>query len=348
MGRFEQEITEIPEALRRLVAFYRGEGCARLDGWVARLAGRNRLLFSGMGTSEFSPLAIRPALAAIGITCETIDSGEWLHYPIPLPGEEGQVVLISQSGESVEIRALLELGLPGHDIVAITNDEESTLARAAALVFPLCAGEEAAITTKTFTNTLGVLLVMARSLTGAGGREQALASLDAVAAQLEVGEDGSLASIAQALVPCHALAFVGRGPAVAVARQGALTYMEGLRRPAAAFTGGAFRHGPFEAVGPGLGVVVLAPEGRSRDISVGLAQEAARLGAAVAVVTDADLGLGGGLHTVRIDNAPGDASEDLFPVAASGVLPRLLSAIGSEAGVALGEFRYGAKVTSRE
>jgi glucosamine--fructose-6-phosphate aminotransferase (isomerizing) len=271
-----------------------------------------------------------------------------LHYPIPLPGERGQVVLVSQSGESVEIRVLLEQGLPGDDIVAITNDEESRLARSAALVLPLCAGEEAAITTKTFTNTLGVLHLMARALAGAGAREEALEHLTVTAGHLEADGGEQLAEAARALVPCRALTFVGRGPAVAAASQGALTFMEGLRRPAGAFTGGAFRHGPFEAVGPELGVIVLTPEGRSRGISERLAREAARLGAAVVVVTDADLEPEARLHVVRVQNVPGGASEDLFPIAASGALPRLLSNTALAAGVALGEFRYGAKVTSRE
>lgn len=347
MSRFLEEVGELPEALLRMVAFYRSEGRERLDAWVERMRGCDQVIFSGMGTSEFSPLAVSPRLSAVGVACRTVDTGEWLHYPIPLPDERGWVVLISQSGESVEIKSLVEREMVA-DYVAITNGENSTLARQAALVLPLCAGEEAAITTKTYTNTLGLLILMAAALEGESARDDALDRLATVADYLHSADSGQSAVAAEFLFPGDALMFVGRGPAVAAARQAALIFMEGARCPTFAFTGGAFRHGPFEAVGPDLRLVVFAPRGRSRGITEGLGREAARLGARVVLVTDVELAAEDNLKVVRVRNVRGEASEDLFPLAVSGALPRLLDQFARAKGIEIGGFQYGQKVTARE
>jgi len=140
VNRFRSEIEEQPAALRRLVARYRsGEGRAALERW-AGLAAR-ALTFGGMGSSVFAPLAVRPRLAALDLPCAIVEAGEWLHHGYVV-GARATVVLISQSGESVEIRRLLEgpLADGAAPIVAITNDEGSALARSANLVLPLQAG----------------------------------------------------------------------------------------------------------------------------------------------------------------------------------------------------------------
>lgn len=348
MSRFLEEIDELPSALLRMVEFYRGDGRERLNVWAEKMRYRNQVLFSGMGTSKFSPLVVRHRLSARGITCHTVDTGEWLRYPIPLPDERGLVVLISQSGESVEIKHLVERNMAGSDYIAITNDEHSTLARDAALVLPLCAGEEAAITTKTYTNVLGLLSLMVDVLGGDGELDDAFGYLEAIAGYLHSVDDVQLAATAEFLLPCHALAFVGRGPALVAAHQSALTFMEGARCLTSAFTGGAFRHGPFEAVGPDLRLVVFAPEGRSRAVSEGLGREAARLGARVVLLTDVELAAEKNLRVIRVGNIQGETSESLFPLATSGTLPRLLHQFAKLKGIEAGSFRYGGKVTTRE
>ena len=47
----------------------------------------------------------------------------------------------------------------------------------------------------------------------------------------------------------------------------------------------AFRHGPFELAGPGLGAVVVATEPETRSLDLGLAADLVRTGAAVVVVS---------------------------------------------------------------
>src|SRR5690349_12831120 len=79
----------------------------------------------------------------------------------------GQLVIaVSQSGATPEIVTVLErLNRAGARTVAVTNDENSALARAADLVVDLRAGAEVAVpATKTVTAQLVALTLLARGL----------------------------------------------------------------------------------------------------------------------------------------------------------------------------------------
>lgn len=348
MSRFTDEIQELPEALLRMVTFYRTEGRDRLVAWTAKLQGVNTILFSGMGTSEFVPLAIRPRLAETGIACTTIDTGEWLHYGTTWPKERSLVVLVSQSGESVEVKRLVDNNTVKSGFVAITNDVNSTLGTHAELTLPLCAGEEATISTKTYTNSLGLLYLLSAASRGTAAVEQALSALEQIAECILSAEEAQIIAATEFLLPGHALAFVARGPACATAKQCALTFMEGARCLTGSFSGGAFRHGPFESVGPDFRLVIFAPSGRTFSLLEKVGREAAARGAQVVFVTDAPLHEEQHIKTVFVRNIQGAASEDLFPVVVSGTHPRLLHYLAQAKGLEAGIFRYGHKVTKRE
>jgi len=72
-----------------------------------------------------------------------------------------------------------------------------------------------------------------------------------------------------------ALHWIARGPAMAAAHQAELTFMEGARMTCRAFTGGGFRHGPFELAGQEHCCVMLIPGGRTQSLLLGMAEELA-------------------------------------------------------------------------
>jgi len=348
MNRFLTEIEELPASLKALITFYRSQERARLTAWAERTSDCDQLFFSGMGTSEFSPVAIRRKLAAAHTAIHTIDAGEWLHYPVIVPKEHSRVVLVSQSGESVEVKRIVEREMAGPDYVAITNDESSTLARHAALVLPLRAGDEAAISTKTYTNTLALLFLMAAALEGKSSLDHAFDLIEQTADILLAVDHEQLAEISGFMLPGDAVGFVGRGPALVAAQQSALTFMEGARCFTSAFSGGSFRHGPFEALGPDFRMVIFAPLGQTLPLMEKLGRDAAELGAHVLMVTNTELPEAASLKVLRIASVTGSASEDLFPLATSGPIPLLLHEFARARDIEAGDFRYGGKVTTRE
>jgi len=170
MNRFLEEVREMPCALRRLADYYAGEGHRNLQRFAEIADGCGEIIFAGMGSSESAPLAILPGLSAAGVKgahggsigIRIADAGEWLHYGTAA-APSALAVLVSQSGESFETRALAERGFVS-SYVAITNNEHSSLAARANLTLPLCAGDEASVSNKTYANTLAVLYLLSAVL----------------------------------------------------------------------------------------------------------------------------------------------------------------------------------------
>lgn len=339
---FLREVAEQPAALRDLIEFYRGEGQSLLLAWAARARQERRVTFCGMGTSEFAGEVVRANLARLGIDATTLDAGELLHYPRPVAG---MPVLISQSGESVETRRIAETLSDRPDLTAIVNNTDSTIARLAGLNLPMLAGSETAISTKTYVNTLAVLVLMAEATRSgaavAGTLDRMLALSRSLDRRDEVGIDRAASLIAAA----PSVHFLARGPAIVCAKQAALTFMEGTRIPAAALTAGAFRHGPFEAVGEGFCAVFFVPGGATHALVEAMASEAADLGASVVAISDRPMALTGDRCQVLMVPQYG---EDLFPIAAATTQALLLDAVARKRGLVAGHFRYGQKVTTRE
>ncbi|MFH1570825.1 MAG: SIS domain-containing protein, partial [Gemmatimonadota bacterium] len=165
MSRFLDEIREQPQALGRLLQHLGGPGRSALQAAADLGAGR-ALAFVGMGSSHYAPLAVRPSLARAGVRADLWEAGELLHYGLEALPADGVVVAISQSGESAETLRVIEHLDPRHPVVAITNDPASRLGRRGQVVLPLCAGAEAAISTKTYSNTLALLHLLAAAVAG--------------------------------------------------------------------------------------------------------------------------------------------------------------------------------------
>lgn len=339
---FLTEIAEQPAAVRDLVAYYRGEGRTALERWARAALSEGWVVFAGMGTSEFVAESVIAEMTRLRVDAMTIDAGELLHYPRPV---NGMLVLISQSGESVETRKLAECGAYFETLAALTNNPESTIARKVAYHLPICAGVEGAISTKTYVNQLALLRLMCKSLDMNESITSALDELLKLADAMPNYDQRSIDAAADLLADAEAIHFIARGPALAAAKQAALTFMEGTHTYATWFAGGAFRHGPFEMVGESHRCVFFIPGGKTFDLLVSMAKEVAEKGSRVVAITDQDVDLAS--PNTRVLKVP-DFGENLFPVTAATTQELLLHAVASRRGVKAGEFRYGGKVTLRE
>jgi glucosamine--fructose-6-phosphate aminotransferase (isomerizing) len=346
---FLSEVAEQPHRLRDLASFYAGrEGWRRLIAWRDLARARGSVLFAGMGTSEFAPLLVVHLLLDAGLDAHLYDAGELYYYwPSRLAGR-ALPVLISQSGESIETRRLATVGGGTRSpLVLLTNAPQSAMAGRASLVLPMHAGHETAISTKTYVNTMALLYLMARSLEGDRALREAIDELHRLAEQmpsLEVGEE--MREAAAFLLPMQAIQFVARGPSMVAARQAALTFMEGAKLPATALTAGAFRHGPFELAREGHRALFFVPQGRTAEITLGLARECAARGSRVVVLTDLDLSqeAGSGMWVSRLPAV----GEELFSLLAAVPQAYLLHHVAAGRGYVAGVFEYGSKVTTRE
>ncbi|MDP9378377.1 MAG: SIS domain-containing protein [Actinomycetota bacterium] len=184
---------------------------------------------------------------------------------VPRDGE-GLVIGISQSGRSPDIVSVLtaarEAGAP---TLAVTNDTDSPLARAAELVIGIGTGPERAVAaTKTYTASLAALAALVTQLRDDGPDGAALRSVPAF---VERAIDDAF--VAVEALDRHADAkyvlSVARGYNFATAMEIALKLRELTGAVAEGFSAADLLHGPIAATPPGTPVIVVAPDGLARN-----------------------------------------------------------------------------------
>lgn len=197
------------------------------------------------------------------------------------------VVAISQSGETADVlRALDTMPAEGRTVLALTNNASSSLARRAHAVIDCLAGPEIGVAaTKTFVAQVLTGVCVALSGLSASGRAnaacldaeiRALSSVpDALAAALGVWRD-AMPVLAAELAAASGFLFLGRGPGLVYAAEGALKLKELSYRWAETQPAGELKHGTLALVDAGTPVFVV-DSGDPR-LEVDIAEVAARGG----------------------------------------------------------------------
>jgi arabinose-5-phosphate isomerase len=113
---------------------------SRLDASFVRAAevilnSPGRVVVSGVGKSGIIGRKIAATLTSTGTPAIFLHPVEALHGDLGIVGEGDVALIVSKSGESEELRGLLEcLGRVGVTVVALTGNPDSALGRQAAIV----------------------------------------------------------------------------------------------------------------------------------------------------------------------------------------------------------------------
>ena len=339
MSDFYNEVKTQPEKLRGMLARYRQEDFASIKAAAALIRSSGTVVFSGMGTSFHAPLCVYGKLCA-RVRPVILEAGELLESCLGIIHPGDVVVLISQSGESVEIDRLTEKLRGTAKIIGITNQPDSILARASSVLLLLHAGPEKSITNKTFTNTMALLYLL-ECCVAEGLPETLCGELDAAVPEMErvLRElPAEIAAAAKTLAPADMVHFIGRGgAAMTVANQSALIFMEGANCAARAFTSGGFHHGPIEICGPGHRAVFYANEPETFPKMLELARQIAGYGSHVVMVTNLPCELPGCIQLHA-------ATAEQFAMASAMVMELLLVRIAENRGLTAGEFQITNKI----
>jgi glucosamine--fructose-6-phosphate aminotransferase (isomerizing) len=272
----------------------------------------------------YAAVPLEYELVRAGFRASVAETAELLHYQSELC-RGAVVVLISRSGETVEILKLLAaLEGMGAVTIGVTSVAESTLARSVrhALAVPHLPDEMVAIQSYTAT-------VLALALLGGAAGFDGLAERVEELAQRCAGAIGEWDEFLDGAAAIHLLA---RGPSCASAMEGALLFNETAKFPACAAPAGSFRHGPVEIVEEGFRAIVFAADEPARTLNEALAADLARFGGAVRVIGPQIPPLPGVLRAVA----------EIVPVQFAALRLAQLR------GVTPGSFRYAPQVTSDE
>ena len=279
------EIREQPEVLARLLV--RESANVRR---IARSLARRDLRFVLVAARGTSDNAARYAQYALGLTCRlpVALAGPSLVtlYDSPPDLKGALVVGISQSGRSPDVvETVASARRNGAPTLAIVNDPDSPLARAAAEVIPLHAGVERSVAaTKTYTAQLLAVALLASSLSRSRRYAEGLGALpDAVADTL--GVEAAARRVAARLAGASRLVVLSRGLNYPTAHEIALKLKELALLDAEALSGADFRHGPIALAGPNLPAIVVSPPGTATEADLfELAAELRRRGSPVLLI----------------------------------------------------------------
>jgi glucosamine--fructose-6-phosphate aminotransferase (isomerizing) len=189
-----------------------------------------------------------------------------VYYGAEIDVTDSCVIGLSQSGETPDVVEYVELARHrGAYTVAITNDRESSLARAAEAVLELDAGPERAIAaTKTYTTQIAALALLAAHAAGVGDeyaegiRATASAAADAIP-ELQAGAS----ELAVPFAFVGRMFVIGRGIEYATTREISLKLLETCRVAAEPLTSTDMIHGPVAALDTFFPVWAIASEEQS-------------------------------------------------------------------------------------
>jgi glucosamine--fructose-6-phosphate aminotransferase (isomerizing) len=205
------------------------------------------------------------------------------------------VIGISQSGESPDVRAVVEEAKrQGRPTIALTNTPDSPLGQIADAVLPVEAGEERSVAaTKTYLNSLGALALL---FTASTRDAKAFAELRAMPERIAEQLERSFVDV-DSLAPLAGGTVVARGVNFGTAHEIALKMRELSSLLFEAYSAADLMHGPVAAIAEGWPVIAVAPSGPARaSMSEAIRSVRAR-GAQLIVISDEDDAT---LRTVRV------------------------------------------------
>ena len=278
------DIAEQPGGYSRLLTGEYAAAIAAVAAEVARRRPRN-VLFVARGTSDHAALyGAYLSEIRLGLPVASASPSAITLYGARPDFTDTLVIGVSQSGGSPDLTGVLSVAREtGGLTLAITNNPESPLSRAAELSIDVAAGHERAVAaTKTYTAELLALLLLVEGVRNGDGKlpadeRAALEKLPELAE--DTLRDTAADDLAQRYRFASRMVTTARGYAYPTARETALKLMETSYLPALAFSGADLLHGPLAMTDPDVPVLAVVgdgPGGRSmRDVVTRLGERRA-------------------------------------------------------------------------
>lgn len=275
-----ENILNQPASLRKVIGRQFGDGFAELRAAADAIRESGKVVFTGMGSSLFAAIPAAYYLDSHGVEADVVEASEALHFGRTL-ARKCATVLVSRSGETVEIARLLEHSrFPPGVTIGLTNVRDSLLDRRSRHAIFLNSDADRMVAVQTYTGTAATLLLLAALALGEPVEKWRVA-LEAAADALAQAIDEAVAcgeELTEFLRGAGVVYLLGRGPSLASVREGALLLNEAARTPTVALSAAQFRHGPVEVVDTRFRGIVFASQQATRELDLALATDLTAMG----------------------------------------------------------------------
>ncbi|RTQ47467.1 glutamine--fructose-6-phosphate transaminase (isomerizing) [Hymenobacter gummosus] len=258
-----------------------------------------RIIIVACGTSWHAGLVAEYLLEDLARIPVEVEYASEFRYRNPVLSERDIVIAISQSGETADTLAAIELAKSkGATIFGICNVVGSSIARATDAGAYTHAGPEIGVaSTKAFTAQVTVLTLLAMIVGHRRGTlsdqklRELMMELHTIPQKVEkaLELDTEIRQISEIFKDATNFLYLGRGYNFPVALEGALKLKEISYIHAEGYPAAEMKHGPIALIDENMPVVVIATKDSSYEKIVSNIQEVkARKGRIIAVVTEGD------------------------------------------------------------
>lgn len=271
-----------------------------LDDYLARVAQARRIIIAACGTSWHSGLIGEYLIEELARIPVEVEYASELRYRNPILGEDDVVIAISQSGETADTLAAVELAREkGALVYGIVNVVGSSIARLTHGGSYIHAGPEIGVaSTKAFTGQVTLLTLMALVLAHKRGTISEsyfrrllieLSEIPEKVSRVLAAAQSQIEYIAGEIKDRSNAIYLGRGYNFPVALEGALKLKEISYIHAEGYPAAEMKHGPIALIDEHMPVIVIATNKSAYDKIVSNVQEViARKGMVIAVVEEGD------------------------------------------------------------
>lgn len=270
-----------------------------LRNYMNKFQNAERIIITACGTSWHAGLVAEYLFEEFARVPVEVEYASEFRYRNPVLSEKDFVIAISQSGETADTLAAIELAKSkGATIFGVCNVVGSSIPRATHAGSYTHAGPEIGVaSTKAFTAQISVLAMMAMKLGFQRGTLpenryiQLLHELAAIPAKVEKAllANEKIKAIAAEYKDVTNALYLGRGYNFPVALEGALKLKEISYIHAEGYPAAEMKHGPIALIDEAMPVIFIATQDSSYEKVVSNIQEVkARKGKVIAVVTEGD------------------------------------------------------------
>jgi len=299
-----KEIYEQPRSIRDCMRgrIYPQQGKVQLGGikeYAEKLKNVDRIIIVACGTSWHAGLVGEYLIEEYARVSVEVEYASEFRYRNPIITEKDLVIAISQSGETADTMAALELAKEkGATIFGICNVVGASIPRTTDAGVYTHAGPEIGVaSTKAFTAQVTVLTLMAFYIAQQRGTitqsklVEYLTELDQVPELVEkaLASNEHVKEIAARFKDSSNCLFLGRGSSFPVALEGALKLKEISYIHAEGYPAAEMKHGPIALIDDAMPVIFIATKNSSYEKVVSNIQEVkARGGHVIAIVSEGD------------------------------------------------------------
>ncbi|WP_113660819.1 glutamine--fructose-6-phosphate transaminase (isomerizing) [Pedobacter nanyangensis] len=300
-----KEIYEQPRSIRDCMRgrIYPEEGKVQLGGikeFADKLKNIDRIIIVACGTSWHAGLVGEYLIEEYARIPVEVEYASEFRYRNPIITEKDVVVAISQSGETADTMAAIEMAKEkGATIFGICNVVGASIPRITHAGVYTHAGPEIGVaSTKAFTAQVTVLTLMAFYMAQQKGTlsssklRELLTELDCIPEKIQTAllSNDLIQEISAKIKDARNCLFLGRGSGFPVALEGALKLKEISYIHAEGYPAAEMKHGPIALIDEEMPVVFIATKNSSYEKVISNIQEVkARKGKVIAIVTEGDV-----------------------------------------------------------